>query len=789
MAAFIKFTPLTGAQNEDPLCYLLEVDSAKILLDCGWSDRFEPDDLTSLKRLAKHIDAVLISHSDIAHMGAYPYAYGQLGLTCPAYATIPVHDMGQICLYDAFQSRSEVEEFKVFSLDEVDAAFENILPLRYSQPFALLGKCQGITITAYPAGRTIGGALWKIKKDTDEIVYAVDYNHIKERHLNPTVLHKNTEALSRPSVLITDAFNSLNILSSRKHRETALVDSLAHYTKLGANVLLPVDSCVRVLELAYTLDQNWFSSNVPLIFLSYQSVRVINMAKNMIEWMGDNVTNTFSQRRENYFEFNHLRTYSALKDVLAIPGPKVVLASLSGLETGLANELLQLWAEHPQNAIVLTDRGHPNSLARRLYTEWESRLVRMDGQPLPTAPVQPNVYIDLEVRKAIPLEGQALVQYHERERERLTREALEASKGQSSIDDDDSDDDDGDESGTKDTLSTQFDVYVKDPIRSGGFFKQNQAFAMFPVFDSRKIVDDYGEAIDPGHYMKGEFQFALAQAAEEAKRPSTRMEVDKRPVISKPPSEYVTSQIRLFLGCVLVFIDFEGRSDGNSIKNILSQVSPRKLIVVHGSEAATNDLVSSCMSDDNMTKDIFAPTVGECINISSSKNIYQIKLTDSLVSSLRVERLDDYELSFVTGVVRTGKNQAGGNDGDQDGQPEDSAAPSPDDSSVVPDLVAQTTQLPTLDVLPLEHQKVHRPLLVGDVKLSEFRKVLQAEGYQTEFVEGGVLRVVASGTANAAPQGALAVRKLGLGKLVLEGPLSPQYFKVRRLLYSQHAVL
>lgn len=36
MTSYVKFTPLTGAKNKDPLCYLLEIDEAKILLDAGW---------------------------------------------------------------------------------------------------------------------------------------------------------------------------------------------------------------------------------------------------------------------------------------------------------------------------------------------------------------------------------------------------------------------------------------------------------------------------------------------------------------------------------------------------------------------------------------------------------------------------------------------------------------------------------------------------------------------------------------------------------------------------------
>lgn len=48
--------------------------------------------------------------------------------------------------------------------------------------FCLIGKGHGIQITPLPAGHMLGGTIWKIIKDGDEeIVYAVDYNHKKER--------------------------------------------------------------------------------------------------------------------------------------------------------------------------------------------------------------------------------------------------------------------------------------------------------------------------------------------------------------------------------------------------------------------------------------------------------------------------------------------------------------------------------------------------------------------------------------------------------------------------------
>jgi len=47
---YIRFTALSGSKSEAALCYLLEIDEAKIMLDCGWNDAFNVDDLRQLKR-------------------------------------------------------------------------------------------------------------------------------------------------------------------------------------------------------------------------------------------------------------------------------------------------------------------------------------------------------------------------------------------------------------------------------------------------------------------------------------------------------------------------------------------------------------------------------------------------------------------------------------------------------------------------------------------------------------------------------------------------------------------
>jgi len=137
MTSIIKLHAVSGAMNESPPCYILQVDELRILLDCGWDENFDQDFIKELKRyclwndcyynkicncyyillifeylyififyLSRHvhqIDAVLLSYPDPLHLGALPYLVGKCGLNCPIYATIPVYKMGQMFMYDIYQ--------------------------------------------------------------------------------------------------------------------------------------------------------------------------------------------------------------------------------------------------------------------------------------------------------------------------------------------------------------------------------------------------------------------------------------------------------------------------------------------------------------------------------------------------------------------------------------------------------------------------------------------------------------------------------------------------------------
>ena len=96
------------------------------------------------------------------------------------------------------------------------------------------GKCQGLTIIPFNAGHSLGGTIWKIRSPSaGTILYAVDMNHMRERHLDGTVLIRQAsagggvfESLARPDLLITDAERANVTTARRKDRDAALLGKL-----------------------------------------------------------------------------------------------------------------------------------------------------------------------------------------------------------------------------------------------------------------------------------------------------------------------------------------------------------------------------------------------------------------------------------------------------------------------------------------------------------------------------------------------------------------------------------
>ncbi|XP_026315192.1 probable cleavage and polyadenylation specificity factor subunit 2 [Hyposmocoma kahamanoa] len=606
MTSIIKLYCLSGAGDETPPCYVLQVDEFKFLLDCGWDEKFDMEFIRELKRHINTIDAVLISHSDPLHLGALPYAVGKLGLNCPIYATLPIYKMGQMFMYDLYQAHRNVSDFDLFTLDDVDAAFDHIVQLKYNQSIDMKGKGLGLRITPLPAGHSLGGTVWRIAAPGEEdIVYAPDFNHKKERHLNGCEIEK----LMRPSLMLLGAMNADYVQPRRRLRDEKLMTTILSTLRGGGCVLVCTDTAGRVLELAHMLDQLWRNRDsglvaYSLLLLSNVSYNVVEFAKSQIEWMSDKLTRAFEGARSNPFALRHLQLCHSVIEVTRTPGPKVVLASCPDLEAGFARDLFLLWAPHPQNSIVLTARTSPGTLARELIEKGGDRV------------------IDLTVRKRMRLEGSELEEFLQQQRLKVNNTIKEETAGVSS---------DSDSDGELEmwVVTGRHDIPVRHDTRPTGCFKSNKRHhAMYPFHEERTRADDYGEIIKPEDYRLAEIVDAEGEIRDVPPAPPQKQEPDEEMI--EIPSKCITVQRQIHVKANIQYIELEGRCDGESLLRVVSQAKPRAIVGLRANTASLLTLSKHCEAEG--IEKIYIPKKGDVIDATTESHIYQVKLDNGRVA-------------------------------------------------------------------------------------------------------------------------------------------------------------
>lgn len=102
----------------------------------------------------------------------------------------------------------------------------------------------------------------------------------------------------------------------------------------------------------------------------------------------------------------------------------------------------------------------------------------------------------------------------------------------------------------------------------------------------------------------------------------------------------------------ITYIDYEGRSDGDSIKKIINQMKPRQLVIVNGSPEASQDLAESCKAFSKDIK-VYTPKLQETVDATSETHIYQVSFSKvclvnknifllNNLCSKQVQRLDPF---------------------------------------------------------------------------------------------------------------------------------------------------
>ncbi|KAI0102525.1 beta-lactamase-like protein [Nemania sp. FL0031] len=484
------FSPLLGALSESSASQsILELDGGiKILVGVGWDESFDIAKLKELEKQVPTLSLILLTHATTEHIAAFAHCCKHFPLftRIPVYATSPIIGLGRTLIQDLYASTpaaattipssaldgvsySDRDASSDFLLqaptpDEIATYFSLIHPLKYSQPHQPLGSpfsppLNGLTVTAYNSGHTLGGTIWHIQHGLESIVYAVDWNQGRENVYAGAAWLGGAggggaeviEQLRKPTALVCSSRGGEkpSLSGGRSKRDEQLVDKVRSCVAKGGTVLIPTDSSARVLELAYLLEHAWRSEasssdgklNAAKLYLAGRNVHsVMRYARSMLEWMDDSIVREFEavadgSRKPNGaadgtkqgkdagpFDFRYLRlldrkgqvdkVLSRDNDGGSLVG-RVIIASDASLEWGFSKSVLKQLAQDPTNMVILTEypslasASHP-SLARTLWTWWKDR---QENEGEATSDISRD--LDFVESSKQALEGNDLVRYQQ----------------------------------------------------------------------------------------------------------------------------------------------------------------------------------------------------------------------------------------------------------------------------------------------------------------------------------------------------------------------------------------
>jgi len=394
-----KLTFLGGAQNVTGSKYLLEVDGARILVDCGL---YQERDLVSRNWDAfpippSSIDALLLTHAHVDHSGYIPKLVKD-GFTGPIYCTQATLEISEIILKDSANLQEEDAAFKkkrhqkegrkgkfpevpLYTKEDVASALPLFKAVEYKQPCTI---SDGVQAFWYDAGHVLGSASIKViirdKSGVRSIVFSGDIGGCDRPLLhNPTVFDD-------ADYVVMESTYGDRVREGAKDLDDTLCRIIQETKDAGGNIIIPSFALERAQEVIYHLNELLMKDCIPhlMIFVdSPMATSITEIFRRHPELFDADMRRLLSQDRSPFDipTLKLVRTVDDSKAINYIKGSVVIIAGAGMCNGGRIKHHLVTNITRPESTILFVGYQAVGTLGRQIVEG--NRSVRIFGQTYP----------------------------------------------------------------------------------------------------------------------------------------------------------------------------------------------------------------------------------------------------------------------------------------------------------------------------------------------------------------------------------------------------------------------
>lgn len=379
---WVRLTFLGGGRQVGRSCMLLQTPNSKILLDCGLDVASNGDDKFPYLNVPEFnlndLDAVIITHAHLDHVGLLPYLY-KMGYRGPVYMTAPTRDIAALLALDFIGVAYKQAAKPLFDSTDIKEMVKHSICLNYNE---VTDITPDVRITFYNAGHVLGSAQVHINigNGLHNFIYTGDMKYAHTKLLDPAI----NKYPRIESIQVESTYGSKDdVFPPRAETEEKLVNIIKDVVERKGKVLIPELGLGRAQETMLIIEDAIASGKMPKIPVYIDGmiwdINAIHTA--YPDFLSSKVRNDIFQDKNPFMSDFFLRVGSAQERKNVIEGgPCIVLATSGMLVGGASVEYFKEFAGNKNNAILFVCYQGVGSLGRQVQEGIKETRMVVDGK-------------------------------------------------------------------------------------------------------------------------------------------------------------------------------------------------------------------------------------------------------------------------------------------------------------------------------------------------------------------------------------------------------------------------